>query len=110
MPREKESDRRGGRGSPKYPDEVPRSRGDRDGPSHKRPKNTGLNDYFVDGDGINRDVLQRNIAFMLGPEARSKPDSLHVGIPLKMCAQTTDTISGCSWFSDHRSATIHAGE
>ena len=81
MPRERESDRRGGRGSPKYQDDIPRSRSEREGPNLKKPKHTGLNDYFVDGEGINREVLQRNIAFMLGPEARSKPDKLHVGIP-----------------------------
>ncbi|KAL9099956.1 MAG: hypothetical protein Q9163_004609 [Psora crenata] len=78
MPREREGDRRGGRGSPKYPDDFSRGRGDRDVPP-KKPKRTGLNDYFIRGEGINREVLQRNIAFMLGPEACSKPDKLNVG-------------------------------
>ena len=39
----------------------------------------GLNNYWIDGTGINREVLQRQICFMLGNEAISRPDSYKVG-------------------------------
>lgn len=47
-------------------------------PVNAKPKRTGLNDYWIDGSGINREVLQRQICFMLGNEARSKPDKYNV--------------------------------
>ncbi|KAG8525818.1 uncharacterized protein KY384_000578 [Bacidia gigantensis] len=54
------------------PDDLP--------PSREKPNRTGLQDYFIKGEGIHRDVLQRQICFMLGNEARSKP-STYKGVP-----------------------------
>ena len=41
----------------------------------RRPE---LNDYFIDGQGIHREVLQRNICKYLGPEASSRPSEYNV--------------------------------
>ena len=61
-------------------DESPPPRRERD--REQKPK-TGLNKYWIAGDGINREVLQRQICFMLGNEAYSKPDKYKVHlIPL----------------------------
>lgn len=38
----------------------------------------GLNEFFVDGEGINRQVLQSEICKYLGAEATSRPFELHV--------------------------------
>lgn len=56
----------------------------RDDKKHRNALNTGLNDYFIDGEGIHRDVLQRNICFMLGHEATSKPAEYNVWPPLSL--------------------------
>ena len=37
-----------------------------------------LNDFFVDGKGIHREVLQREICKYLGPEAYSRPSNYNV--------------------------------
>ncbi len=37
-----------------------------------------LNEFFVDGAGIHREVMQREICKFLGPEAYSKPHSYNV--------------------------------
>ena len=37
-----------------------------------------LNEFFVDGKGINREVLQREICKYLGPEAYSRPYNYNV--------------------------------
>ena len=39
---------------------------------------TGLNSYFIKGEGIHREVLQKEICRFLGPEATSKPDEYNV--------------------------------
>ena len=39
----------------------------------------GLNEYFVNGEGIHREVMQREICKYLGPEAYSKPGVYNVG-------------------------------
>lgn len=39
---------------------------------------TGLQNYWINGEKINREVLQRQICLMLGAEARSKPDKYKV--------------------------------
>jgi len=58
---------------PRRSDKEP-GRGD---PSTRRggPK---LNEFFVDGQGINREVLQREICRFLGPEAHSRPSTYNV--------------------------------
>lgn len=38
----------------------------------------GLNDFFVDGEGIHREVMQREICKYLGPEAYSRPGVYNV--------------------------------
>lgn len=37
-----------------------------------------LNEFFVDGKGIHREVLQREICKYLGPEAYSRPSTYNV--------------------------------
>lgn len=37
-----------------------------------------LNDYFIDGEGINREVLQIEICKYLGAEATSRPGDYNV--------------------------------
>ncbi len=39
---------------------------------------TDLNQFFIKGKGINREVLQKEICRFLGPEATSKPDTFKV--------------------------------
>lgn len=43
-----------------------------------RPAPPRLNEYFIEGDGINREVLQIDICKHLGPEATSKPGTYNV--------------------------------
>ena len=46
-----------------------------------RPNRGGgdaLNDFFIEGEGIHREVLQREICKYLGPEAYSRPGSYNV--------------------------------
>ncbi len=57
------------------------ARGDRERrePIRDRPREpTGLNEFFVDGEGIHRDVMQREICKYLGPEAYSRPGTYNV--------------------------------
>jgi hypothetical protein len=39
---------------------------------------TDLNKFFINGKGINREVLQKELCRFLGPEATSKPDMYKV--------------------------------
>ena len=43
-----------------------------------RPPRPRLNEFFVDGARIHREVMQREICKFLGPEAYSKPHSYNV--------------------------------
>ena len=52
------------------------TRGEPSGAS--RPARPRLNEFFVDGAGIHREVMQREICKFLGPEAYSKPHSYNV--------------------------------
>ncbi|MDI1492231.1 MAG: hypothetical protein OHK93_003443 [Ramalina farinacea] len=65
-------------------DFITNSRGD------KKPRaSAGLNTYWIDGEGIHREVLQRQICFMLGNEARCKPSSYNVRLgPLDFVSPT----------------------
>ncbi|KAL8804254.1 MAG: hypothetical protein Q9200_005903 [Gallowayella weberi] len=39
------------------------------------PKGAALNEFFVDGEGIHREVMQRELCKFLGPDALSRPGS-----------------------------------
>ena len=41
-------------------------------------RGNNLNEYFVDGEGIHRDVMQRDICRYLGAEATCRPGSYNV--------------------------------
>ena len=45
---------------------------------YARPPRPRLNEFFVDGARIHREVMQREICKFLGPEAYSKPHSYNV--------------------------------
>lgn len=62
--RNDDRDRRGGR--------ADRDR-ERERVREARPARRTLNEFFVDGKGIHREVLQREICKYLGPEAHSRP-------------------------------------
>lgn len=54
-----------------------------------------LNDFFLSGEGINREVLQREIQKYLGPEATSRPSIYNVRVPKVFmcgCVVISDTI------------------
>ena len=51
---------------------------EREPPRPSRGGGDGLNEYFIDGDGIHREVLQREICKYLGPEAYSRPSTYNV--------------------------------
>ncbi|MCJ1468585.1 hypothetical protein MMC07_007214 [Pseudocyphellaria aurata] len=75
----REWERRGDRREPdrREPDrrEPDRREPDRREPDRRgdRGRESGLNEFFVDGEGIHRDVMQREICKYLGPEAYSRP-------------------------------------
>ena len=81
---------RGDRGDRRRGDrpERPRDRGSPENtpppPRQEKANRTGLNEYWIDGAGINREVLQRQICRMLGNEAKCKPDKYNVGLRLHM--------------------------
>jgi len=63
-----------------YDDRQPR-RSDKEpgrGDPSTRRGGSKLNEFFVDGQGINREVLQREICRFLGPEAHSRPSTYNV--------------------------------
>lgn len=64
-------DRRGYREADRDPSRGEPSRAPKGG----RPS---LNEFFVDGQGIHREVLQREICKYLGPEAHSRPSIYNV--------------------------------
>lgn len=60
-------------------DRVVRERDTRREPVRDRTRGeTGLNEFFVSGEGIHRDVMQREICKYLGPEAYSRPATYNV--------------------------------
>ena len=86
--RPERSERRGDRGEKRYAEPSGREYGRdaRDFPPEKPsrdPPRDGrvprdLNEYFVDGEGISRAVLQMEICKYLGPEATSRPGTYNV--------------------------------
>ncbi len=50
----------------------------RDDPPSRSGRGEALNDFFMDGKGIHREVLQREICKYLGPEAFSRPYNYNV--------------------------------
>lgn len=73
-PRDDRDRRRGDRGGREEP--VPAPPRERPRPSNKRQD--ALNEFFVSGEGIHREVLQREICKYLGPEAYSRPSTYNV--------------------------------
>lgn len=51
---------------------------DYDRPDRDIPRGGGLNEFFVDGEGIHREVMQREICKWLGAEAYSRPGTYNV--------------------------------
>ena len=80
--REREREREQGRdqGRDRDRDRLPRGENrDRREPARDRNREpSGLNEFFVDGEGIHRDVMQREICKYLGPEAYSRPGTYNV--------------------------------
>lgn len=54
------------------------ARSEREPPRSARGGGDGLNEFFIDGDGIHREVMQREICKYLGPEAYSRPGAYNV--------------------------------
>lgn len=67
-----------GRDRDRERDRAVRDRDTRREPTRDRPRGEGLNEFFVPGDGIHRDVMQREICKYLGPEAYSRPGTYNV--------------------------------
>ena len=65
--------RRGDRGREDQAPPLQRER-----PRPTKPRQDALNEFFVSGEGINREVLQREICKYLGPEAYSRPSTYNV--------------------------------
>ena len=55
-----------------------RDRRDRDALPAQPTRGGGLNEFFVDGEGIHREVMQREICKYLGPEAYCRPGVYNV--------------------------------
>lgn len=72
-PRDDRDRRRGDRGGREDPAPVPRG-----GPRQPKQRQDALNEFFVSGEGIHREVLQREICKYLGPEAYSRPSTYNV--------------------------------
>lgn len=82
MPSYREPDDRDRRGKKTREERDPTRDRDRErgGPSSRsgRGGGGGLNEYWIDGEHINREVLQKQICKMLGPEAFSRPSVYNV--------------------------------
>ena len=66
------------------------------GPGRRRPNQTDtegpqkpLNKYFIDSEGIHREVLRYEISRHLGPEAYLDPDTSNVGISIGLLFEIT---------------------
>ena len=73
-PRDDRDRRRGERGGREEPAPPPQ----RESPSPPQQRQDALNEFFVSGEGIHREVLQREICKYLGPEAYSRPSTYNV--------------------------------
>lgn len=77
--RDREPVREPGRDRDRERDRAVRDRDTRREPTRDRPREEArLNEFFVPGDGIHRDVMQREICKYLGPEAYSRPGTYNV--------------------------------
>ena len=89
------------------PDDRDRIRGDPPR-ENKKPRgdlaepadSSGLNKYFINGKGIHREVLQREICRFLGPEATSKPDMFKVCVYSHFRVASINHVAGCRGFYD----------
>ena len=76
-----EDDERGDRGDRRTNRKEPERRTVREEPPRESKKvkaTSGLNPYFIKGEGIHREVLQKEICRFLGPEATSNPQEYNV--------------------------------
>lgn len=73
-PRDDRDRRRADRGGREEPVPAPQ----RERPRPSKPRQDALNEFFVSGEGIHREVLQREICKYLGPEAYSRPSTYNV--------------------------------
>lgn len=79
--RERERDRERDRVPGRREEERPARRDQReprDSGRDGREPPRGLNEFFVDGEGIHREVMQREICKYLGPEAFCRPGTYNV--------------------------------
>lgn len=78
--RERERERERDQGRDRERDRPARGDRDRRDPPvrDRAPRESALNEFFVDGEGIHRDVMQREICKYLGPEAYSRPGVYNV--------------------------------
>lgn len=61
------------------PEERDGRRADREPPVPKpAPRGSSLNEFFINGEGIHREVMQREICKYLGSDAFSKPGTYNV--------------------------------
>ena len=60
-------------------------------PAREPPRRSQLNEYFVDGEGIHREVMQMEICKYLGSEAISRPGDYNVRILESSLREFTDT-------------------
>lgn len=81
--RERERERERDRGGDRDRRREPRERDPGREPIREREpprpsRGSDLNEFFVDGTGIHREVMQREICKYLGPEAYSRPGAYNV--------------------------------
>ena len=76
----------------------------------KKARGDDLNEYFCDGEGINREVLQKEICKYLGPEAYSMPGEYKVGRKAFSQRLSTDTWTGSQRLQNKSRAAIHSSQ
>ena len=72
--------------------------------SRKRP---ALNEYWIDGEGIHREVLQGEICRFLGSDATCRPGDYNVRFAVLASIQVTNHISGQGRLQDQGHASFH---
>jgi hypothetical protein len=93
-------------------DRARRERDMRD-PVRDRPERetARLNEYFVSGEGIHREVMQREICKYLGPEAYSRPGNHNVGLSaVRTCNGVANPTPGDQRLYRNCRAAIHPSE
>ena len=80
--------RSGDRGTQRGEERRTKDRADRGSDTltrESKKSRSDLNEFFVDGKGIHREVLQKEICRFLGPEAYSKPHTYQVCLDDSTC-------------------------